>query len=85
MLCDSRTVAGQISHDTPLHPIVGVTDGALIRPLSDSIAFNPNGMARAIHHDEHVFKTAVFLTHKVAHCAPLITIGENGRRAAVYT
>ena len=62
-----------------LHAVVGVLHGFLIRPIGNRDALHADGVARGVHHDEHVFEAAVFLAHQIADGAAVVAVLQHRR------
>ena len=66
-----------------LHTVFSVLHCFLIGTLCNGNALNANGITRSVHHDEHVFKTPVFLADQIADGAAVITILKHSGRAGL--
>ena len=78
------SAAGQRAvHRAALHAVLGKLHSLLVRPLGNRNALYADGVARRIHHDEHVLETSVFLAHQVTHRTPVVAILQHGGRAGL--
>ena len=70
-------------HRAALHAVLGKLHSLLVRPLGNRNALHAHGVARRIHHDEHVLEAPVFLAHQVTHGATMVSILQHGGRAGL--
>jgi hypothetical protein len=66
-----------------LHAVAGVLHGLLVGALGNRNALHAHGVARGVHHDEHVFEATVFFAHQVAHGTAVVAKLQHGRGAGL--
>ena len=69
---------GMLNDGAALYALTGVADGCLVRTLGNRNALHAHAITRGIHHDEHVFQTAIFFPNQITHCATVITELQHG-------
>ena len=78
-----RAVAAQITNRPALNAFASKGQRALVGPLGNSIAFDTDSVPGPVHHDEHIFKAPVFLSHKITHSTALVPVRQHRRWAAM--
>ena len=68
-----------------LHAVTRKLGCLLVRALCHSNALHAYGVAGGIHHDEHVFQTAILFTYQVADGTAVIAVLQNSSRAGFDT
>ena len=71
------------THCLALNALACIGHGALIGAFGNTHTLETDGEAREVHHDEHVFETAIFLTNHIADGAAMVTVGKHRRRARI--
>ena len=66
-----------------LDAILGIGQGLLVGALGHAQPLHADAEARLVHHDEHIFETAVLLADQVADRARAVAEGEHRGRAGV--
>ena len=68
-MIDDRHGAGGPLNGTALHAVARIGQRMLRCALAHTDALHADGKSRGVHHDEHVFQTAVFLADQRANGA----------------
>ena len=83
MMNDSDAVAAALPHRAPLHPRTRMLQRLLIGALGDRHTFQAHTEARVIHHGEHVFETAIGLTHQIPGGATRVAVLHDAGRTGM--
>ncbi len=76
---DGRAAPDAAVHGAALHALARVLHGVLVGALGHRDALHAHGVARGVHHDEHVLQAAVLLADQIPDGAAVVAILQHGR------
>lgn len=84
-MVDDRGLVFAGQQGFPLHTVLGVFQRLLVGTFGHSYALKAHTEPSVVHHDEHIFKAAVFFANYVADGSVVVAKRHHAGRAGVNT